>query len=128
MILTSIHDYERLKKFRTSNLVRIFFDKKHTSVFYISDKQYTKLVDVFEKVYYSKLKNTYVIAVFDNTDERFVWCGIEYPDYSDRNFLIKNFKAKWSNDYFIDNSPIISHHSPKIIELNKIKPVKELKR
>ncbi len=128
MIATSISDYERLKKFRANHLVRIFFDRKHTAVFYLSDKQYDKLVDTFVKVHYSKLKKTYVIAVFDNIEERYVWCGIEYLDYSDRDFLLKNFNAEWSNDYHIDDTPVISHHIPKKIELNEIEPIKKLRR
>jgi len=128
VITTSIHDYELLKRLRTSNLVRIFFNKKNTAVFYLSDKQYLKLVDSFERAFSSKLKNAFVIAVFDNSEERFVWCGVEYPDYSDRQFLINNFNAEWCNNYSIDNTPTISHHTPDKIKINNVKPIKELKR
>ena len=115
MIITFINDYERLKKFEKSNLVRIFFNRRDTAVFYMSHKQYKKLVQMFEKQHYSRVKAD-VIAVFDN--DRFVWSGIEYSDYSDREWLMKNFKAEWSDDYIVEQTETIEHHIPKKINKN----------
>lgn len=128
MIVTSIHDYERIKKMRTKHLVRIFFDRKNTAVFYLSDKQYLNLVNAFEICFSSKKKGSYVIAVFDNIEERYVWCGIESNDYTDRDFLIKNFAAEWSNDYSIEETVTIEKHIPETINPVISNPDNKLKR
>lgn len=129
MIVTTITDYERLRKMKKSNLVRIFFDRRNTAVFFLSHKQYKKLVQMFEKKHYSKIKAN-VIAVFDNIEDHFVWSGIEYSDYSDKEWLMKNFNAEWLDDYIVERKEIIKHHIPININSDKFnnKPLKELER
>jgi len=114
MIVTSFTDYEIVKKMRTCYLVRIFFDSKarKTECFYISEKQLNKLRNVMGNVSESRVRNTYPLAVFDG--DRYVWCGIEYPDYSDREWLMKNFNAQYKSEFIIENSKIEVHVPEKV--------------
>lgn len=127
MIITRIDHFELIKKMRTKYIVRIFFDKKWREFdsFFLSEKQYNKLSDTFNHRYHSSVNDTSVMAVFD--EDRFVWSGIEYPDYSDLKWLEKTFHAEWS-DSFIKTQPVIISHIPEKIQPKKIEPDKTLIR
>jgi len=99
---------------RTCNVVRIFFDRKwkEHECFYLSQKQYDNLCRSYNKVQNSSVKNTFILAVFDG--ERYVWSGVEYPDYTDRNWLEKTFKAEYSDHYYISETETVKHIPDKI--------------
>lgn len=127
MIVIRINHFEMIKKMRTKFVVRIFFDRKlkEFDSFFLSEKQYNKLYNTFNKMYNSSVKNTFVLAVFDG--DRFVWPGIEYPDYSDQEWLEKTFNAVWS-DSFVKTAPKITHYAPEKIEPINNEPDKDLIR
>jgi hypothetical protein len=127
MIVTPIKSYEVIKKMSTKYVVRIFFDRKQREFegFWLSVKQYTKLANTFNKMYNSSVKNTEVLAVFDG--DRFVWAGIEYPDYSDRNWLEKTFNAEYSDRYNVSQTETV-RHIPEKIEPKETSPDADLIR
>lgn len=114
MIITPINDFDVIKKVRARYVVRIFFDKKRREFdsFWMSEKQYNKLLQCYNKVNSAYIKGSSVICVFDG--DRFVWAGEEYPDYSDREWLQKNFKAEFSDHYYVSETEIIKHVPAKI--------------
>lgn len=111
----------------TKYIVRIFFDRKwkEHECFYMSVKQYNKLASMYNKRANSNVKDTVILAVFDG--DRFVWAGIEYPDYTDRDWLEKTFKAEYSNRFFI-SVPEITRHIPAKIEPIESEPDADLIR
>ena len=127
MIVTQINDFEVIRKIRSKYVVRIFFDRKWRKheCFWLSEKQYLKLNQSVEKVRSSNVKNTIVLAVFDN--DRFVWSGVEYPDYSDREWLEKTFNAESCDTYTIEK-PIVESHIPDKVETIQQGPDEELIR
>lgn len=106
---------------QTKYIVRIFFDRKwkEHECFYLSVKQYNKLASIVNKAQNANVKNTVVLAVFDG--DRFVWPGIEYTDYTDRDWLEKTFNAEYS-DRFIITNPEVTRHIPEKIEPKETEP------
>lgn len=127
MVVTFFTDYEIVKKMRTCYLVRIFFDTKgnQTVCFYLSEKQMNKLRKVYDNFINSSVKRTKMLGVFDG--DRFVWCGIEYPDYTDRDWLMKNFNAEFK-EYFSIEKEIIVKHVPEKMEPVETQPDADLIR
>lgn len=121
MIVTPFNDFEIVKKMRTCYVVRIFFDRKwkEHECFFVSVKQYNNLCASINKVTNSSVKNTYAIGVFDG--DRFVWSGVEYPDFSDRDWLEKTFKAEFTNSFTISKLEV-SVHIPEKIEPKETDP------
>jgi len=127
MIVTLFHDYEVVKKLRTSTLVRIFFDRKgkNTDVFYLSAKQLDKLHASYSKVQNSRVKDTHGLVVID--DDRFVWSGVEFPDYSDRENLCKHFSGGFSSIY--EKVEVTKEtHTPEEVKPVETKPNDDLVR
>lgn len=127
MIVVPINDFEVVKKIRTKYVVRIFFDRKHREheCFWLSEKQYNKLKQCWNKLTSSYIKNSTVICVFDG--DRFVWAGEEYPDFSDREWLEKTFNAEYSDRYYVSQTETVKH-VPERIEPIETKPNADLIR
>lgn len=127
MIVVPINDFEVVKKIRTKYVVRIFFDRKQREheCFWLSEKQANKLNDCHKKKMYSSVKNTVILCVFDG--DRFVWAGVEYPDFSDREWLQETFKAEYSDRYYVSQTETVKH-VPERIEPIETKPNADLIR
>jgi len=127
MIVTPINDFEVVKKIRAKYVVRIFFDRKQREheCFWLSEKQTNKLKECYENKMYSSIKNTVILCVFDG--DRFVWSGIEYSDYSDREWLEETFKAEYSDNYYVSQTEIVKH-VPERIEPVETQPDADLIR
>lgn len=127
MIVTTISDFDLIKKVRTKYIVRIFFDRKRKNFesFWLSEKQYKRLNDCFHDVMHSGIKDSTILCVFDS--DRFVWAGVEYPDISDREWLEHAFKAEYSDHYYVSET-IKEKHTPKRIEPTETQPDADLIR
>jgi hypothetical protein len=85
----------------------------------MSEKQANRLENCYKKKVNSSVKDTVILGVFDG--DRFVWAGIEYPDFSDREWLENTFKAEYT-DRFVITKPEIERHIPDKIEPVNIEP------
>lgn len=129
MIVTSIYSYELVRKMRFKYAVRIFFSRKRTYVFYLSEKQYKKLYLVSDEIKRSKKRKGEILVVIDDENERFVWCGVHYSDFSDKEWLTRHFKASYSESFYLDEKVEKSTHIPeRITSFPTVNPVEELKR
>ncbi|MAX80352.1 MAG: hypothetical protein CL843_09270 [Crocinitomicaceae bacterium] len=124
--LTYIYDFDKVRKGKKSVLVRIFFDvyeeKFHS--YWVSQKQWEKLCSAWEEKKKSRVGPVSLLAVFDKN--RFVWCGLEYPDYSDREFLEENFEAEWVDEFEVVE--VKESHFPKALEPENKDPDESLIR
>lgn len=123
MIVTSIKKFEKIKSGKNKILARLFFSDKKTHCFWMSRKQYAKLLDCKYNIEKSSISGE-IIAVFDYN--HFVWAGLNFEDYSDMEYFQKKFKAEWKEKFEIKNE--INIHIPKKIEPIKNNINQKLKR
>ena len=74
---------------------------------------------------HSGIKDSSILCVFDG--DRFVWAGVEYPDISDRDWLVRTFKAESSDHYYVSET-IKEKHTPERIEPTETQPDADLIR
>jgi len=109
MIVTPIYDFDIIKTLRNKYIIRIYFDQKSKrhAAFWVSGKQFNRLEECYQKVGWSKVKGTIILCVFDGV--RFVWSGVEYPDYSDRQWLMKTFNAEYVDEFPLEEKEVVKH-------------------
>lgn len=128
MVLTSILNYKLIRKVRTKYLVRIFFTRKKSYAFFLSEKQYKKLYLVAIRAEKKKPKGD-ILVVIDDERERFVWCGVDHIEFSDKDWLSKHFNAKVRYNYFLEETEEVKVHVPeKIRTIPNIEPRQSLIR
>lgn len=129
MVLTSILNYKLIRKVRTKYLVRIFFSRKKSYAFFLSEKQYKKLYLVALRVEKLKKPKGEILVVIDDERERFVWCGVDHIEFSDKDWLAKHFNAKVKYNFYLEDTEEVKVHIPeKIKEIPIIEPKESLIR
>lgn len=99
MKIRLIHTWKRFWSGNGRHGVEIEFDGYPKESFFISDKQFKKLVRSFPYCNYST-KDNKVFAVLD--DDRYVWCGRVTPEFTEMDFIEKHFGVEVSDAYLPD--------------------------